>query len=294
MRLCACQALANPIERGMFEFHVAARLHGIGEFLERFRHGGVEHGIRVGHVHARARHAEFEFVAREGEGARTIAVGRITLEVRQHVNAEVELLAQRVRGSFARGKRIDDTRKLIAQEDRDNGRRSLVSTKTMVVSAACNAHAQQVLIIVDRLNNAGKKYDELQVRLRRVAGSSRFSSSVPKLQLLCLPEPFNALKRLFVLQAHEAMMAREQLHHFHGEQVLVNRAIHVAEHRGELMLAWRDFVVLGFRGNREAPQLVVELFHERIHRRANGAEVMLVELLALAPRARRTVCGRTR
>ena len=50
--LVRLQALANPIERGMFEFHVAARLHGIGEFLERFRHGGVEHGIRVGHIHA--------------------------------------------------------------------------------------------------------------------------------------------------------------------------------------------------------------------------------------------------
>ena len=79
-------------------------------------------------------------------------------------------------------------------------------------------------------------------------------------------------------------MARKQLHHFHGEQVLVNRAVRVAEHWGELMLARRDFVVLGFRGNREAPQLIVELFHERIHRRANGAEVMLVELLALARR----------
>ena len=276
------QALANPIERGMLEFHVAARLHGVGEFLERFRHGGIEHGVRVGHVHAGTRHAEFELVAREGEGARTVAVGRVALEVRQHVNAEVELLAQRMRGGFARGKRVDDARKLIAQEDRDNGRRSLVRAQAMVVSAARNAHAQQVLIIVDRFDDAGEEYDELQVRLRRVARVEQVLILGAEAPVVMLARAVNAFKRLFMLQAHEAMVAREQLHHFHGEQVLVNRAVRVAEHRGELMLARRDFVVLGFRGNREAPQLVVELFHERIHRRANGAEIMLVEFLALA------------
>ena len=156
--------------------------------------------------------------------------------------------------------------------------------QAMVVSAACNAHAQQVLIIVDRLNNAGKEYDELQVRLRRVARVEQVLVLGAEAPVVVLARAVNALKRLFMLQAHEAMVAREQLHHFHGEQILVNRAVHVAEHRGELMLAWSDFVVLGFRGNREAPQLVIELFHERIHRRANGAEVMFVELLPLARR----------
>ena len=50
------------------------------------------------------------------------------------------------------------------------------------------------------------------------------------------------------------------------------------------MLTGRNLVVLGLRGNGEAPQHVVELLHERIHRRPNGAEIVFVEFLALARR----------
>ena len=42
--------------------------------------------------------------------------------------------------------------------------------------------------------------------------------------------------------------------------------------------------MLRLRGHGEAPQHVVELFHKIVHRGANGAEIMLVELLALARR----------
>ena len=65
-----------------------------------------------------------------------------------------------------------------------------------------------------------------------------------------------------MLQAHQAMMAGQKLHHFHGEQVFVHRAIRIAEHGRKLMLTGRDLVVLGLRGNGEAPQHVVELLHE--------------------------------
>ena len=71
--------------------------------------------------------------------------------------------------------------------------------QAMVVSAACNAHAQQVLIIVDRLNNAGKEYDELQVRLRRVARVKQILVLGAEAPVVVLARAVNALKRLFML-----------------------------------------------------------------------------------------------
>ncbi len=50
-------------------------------------------------------------------------------------------------------------------------------------------HAQQVLIIVDRLNNAGKEYDELQVRLRRIARVKQVLVLGAEAPVVVLPEP---------------------------------------------------------------------------------------------------------
>ena len=85
-----------------------------------------------------------------------------------------------------------------------------------------------------------------------------------------------------MLQAHQAVMAREQAHLLHREQVLVDGAVGVGEDRGQFVLGGRHLVVLGARRHAERPELLVEFLHELVDRRADGAEVVLVELLALA------------
>lgn len=94
----------------------------------------------------------------------------------------------------------------------------------------------------------------------------------------------DALERLLMLQAHQAVVACQQTHLLHGEQVLVDGAVSVAVHGRKLMLGRGHLVMLGLGCDGEAPQHVVELLHEGVHRRADGAEVMLVKLLALAGR----------
>ncbi len=66
--------LAELFSRNAFE--------GIGEFLERFCHGAVEHHVAIGRIGLRAERTEFELVAREGKGARAVAVGVVLLNLR--------------------------------------------------------------------------------------------------------------------------------------------------------------------------------------------------------------------
>ena len=87
-----------------------------------------------------------------------------------------------------------------------------------------------------------------------------------------------------MLEAREAIVRRIEAHLFHGEQVLVDGAVGVGEDGRKLVLRGRDFVVLGLGCNAELPQIIVELFHEFVDRWADGAEVVLIELLAFARR----------
>ena len=64
---------------------------------------------------------------------------------------------------------VDDIGELVAQKDRNNRRRRLVRTKTMIIAARCNAHAEKVLVIVHSGNDAGQKHQELEIFFRSVA-----------------------------------------------------------------------------------------------------------------------------
>ena len=61
--------------------------------------------------------------------------------------------------------RVHHGRERIAQKDRDDGWRCLVGAKAMVVSGRGDACAQQVGMLVHGRDEAGKKYQELQVIL---------------------------------------------------------------------------------------------------------------------------------
>ena len=91
----------------------------------------------------------------------------------------------------------------------------------------------------------------------------------------------DALERLLMLQAHQAVMACQQAHLLHGQEVLVDGAVAVGEQRCQLMLRGSNLVVLGLRRHAKLPQLAVKFLHELVDRGADGAEVMLLELLAL-------------
>ena len=84
-----------------------------------------------------------------------------------------------------------------------------------------------------------------------------------------------------MLQAHQAVVGGDDLHLLHGDQVVVDGLGARLEDGRELVLAGGNLVVLGLGGHRELPQLVVELLHELVDGGTDGAEVVLLELLAL-------------
>lgn len=94
-----------------------------------------------------------------------------------------------------------------------------------------------------------------------------------------LARSIHAFEGLFVKQAHQTEAAGEHGHLLHGEEVLVDGLVGVREDGCDLVLRGRYFVVLRAHGDAEFPQLIVESLQEVVYGRADGAEVVLFELL---------------
>ena len=82
-------------------------------------------------------------------------------------------------------------------------------------------------------------------------------------------------------QAHKAMPVGDLFHDLHGQLVVVAGGVCVGVDRRHLMLRGGNLVVLGFGVDAQLPELLVELLHIRRDARADGAEVVVVQLLAL-------------
>ena len=291
--LVRLERLADVGDGGRLELLASLALHGVGEVLEALRHGGVEDHVAVGQVHRRAGHAELELVARERERRGAVAVGVVLQEVRQHGHAQVHghLLGARV--LVLVHERVHDGAQLVAQEDGHDGRGRLVGAEAMVVAGRGHRHAQELLVVVHRLDDAGEEHEEAQVVHGALAGVEQVRLAGGKRPVVVLARAVDALEGLLVLQAHQAVVAGQKAHLLHGEQVLVDGAVRVGEDGRQLVLGGGHLVVLRARRHAERPQLVVKLLHELVHRGADGAEVVLLQLLALAAARSRTACGRT-
>ena len=91
----------------------------------------------------------------------------------------------------------------------------------------------------------------------------------------------DAGKGLFMQQADETVALGDLLHRLHDELVLIVGGVGVAVDGGHLVLTGGDLVVLGLGEHAELPQLLVQLLHKGRHARADDAEVVVVQLLAL-------------
>ena len=126
---------------------------------------------------------------------------------------------------------------------------------------------------------------ELGVGVRVVARVEEVLAVVGAIdQLLCLPEPLMPGERLLVDEEHQAVLRREPPHHAHHDHVVVGADRGRLVDRRHLELARRDLVVAGLGRDAEAPQLAVEIHHEREDPLADRAEVLVLELLALGRR----------
>ena len=278
------QALLDVGKRGGLEPLARCALQRVGEVLEPFRDRGVEHHVAVRGVHVGTGHAELELVPREGEGARAVAVRVVDKEARQLGDAQVHGRLFGARILVASDERVHDGAQLVAEEDGHDGRRRLVRAKTVVVARRGDGHAQELLAVIDRRDDAREDHEEAQVLHGALAWVEEVLSVRGQGPVVVLAGAVDALERLFVQQAHQAVMAGQKAHLLHGEQVLVNGAVRVREDGSQLVLGGCHLVVLRLGGDAELPQLLVKLLHELVHRGADGAEVVLFQLLAFARR----------
>jgi hypothetical protein len=90
---------------------------------------------------------------------------------------------------------------------------------------------------------------------------------------------------LLVDEHHQVVLRGEPPHRAHHDHVVVRPDRCRLVHRRHLELARSDLVVTGLRRDAEAPQLAIEIHHERQDPLADRAEVLVLELLALGRRS---------
>ncbi len=95
----------------------------------------------------------------------------------------------------------------------------------------------------------------------------------------------DVVKGLLVLQAGKTVVGGQELELLHGQEVVIDGQGALLKDGGKLVLGGGDLVVLGLCGDAQLPQLVVDLLHEGVDGGTDGAEVVLLELLALCGRA---------
>ena len=111
---------------------------------------------------------------------------------------------------------------LFAQEHGNDGGRRFVCTQAVVVARSCNGDAQEILIFIHRFDYRAEEKQELRVFMGRIARLKQVHARVgAKRPVVVLAASVYAVKRLFMQQAHKAMLFRELLHDFHRELIVV-------------------------------------------------------------------------
>ena len=113
-------------------------------------------------------------------------------------------------------------------------------------------------------------------------GTSRLPEvGVAQREVDVLARAVDAGERLLVEQAFHAVLLGDGLEGRHQQLLMVGGDVGPLEHRRDLELAGGDLVVPGLGRDAELEQLALGVHHEAEHPLRDGAEVVVVELLAL-------------
>lgn len=122
----------------------------------------------------------------------------------------------------------------------------------------------------------------MQILHRGIAGVEEVLSVVSGHRpVVVLAGAVDALKWLFMQQAHQTMPESDLFHDLHRKLILVSAEVGGGEDGCHLVLCRCDLVVLGLGINAEFPQFFIELLHIGSDTGAEICEVLVVELLPL-------------
>ena len=158
----------------------------------------------------------------------------------------------------------------------------LVGAEAVVVGRRGDRRAQQTAVLVNRADDGGAEHQELGVVVRVVTRHQQAAElGVAQREVHVLAGAVDAVERLLVEEALHAVLAGDRLEGRHQQLLVVGGLIGALEHRRDLELPGRDLVVAGLGGDAELEELALGVHHEAEHALRDGAEVVVVELLAL-------------
>ena len=183
--------------------------------------------------------------------------------------------------------------KLVAEENGDDGRRRLVGAEAMVVGRTAHRDAQQFRIAGHRPQNGHAEDEELSVVVRRIAGIEQVLAGVGGHRpVVVLARTVDAGERLLVQETRQTVLVGGAAQDLHRQHLVIGRQIGVFEDRRYLILAGSDFVVPRLDGHGQLEQFRLGLGHARQHALGDGAEVLVLHLLALGrPGAEQSAAG---
>ena len=202
--------------------------------------------------------------------------------MRQARHANIHALVPRRLVIRALHQRLDDGGQLVADIHGDDGGRRLVRAQAVIVARAGDADAQQILILVHGLDDRRQEQQELRVLHRRRTGVEQVFAPVGgNRPVVVLARSVHALERLFMQQADQPVAVGDLLHDLHRELVVVGGDVRGRKDRRHLVLAGCNLVVLRLGVYAQLPELLVQIGHEGLDARADRAEVVILQLLAL-------------
>ena len=134
--------------------------------VERFGDNRIQNHVRFRAALAGTRCAEFELVAGESERRSSVAVGSVARQGREHVGANAESASLLTGLRYALFNLFNDVHQLVAEEHRDNCRRSFVCTEAVIVAGTSSRHAEQVSVGIDGVNNGAERGEEHGILVR--------------------------------------------------------------------------------------------------------------------------------
>ena len=273
--------LQNALHRGIeIRSRGSQRLDLSNHVVESPGDNRIQRGIRRGAALFAADGAEFEFVPGEGERACAVSVRRVLRERGKHGNADFDFASLLRRGGLSLFELVDDIGELLAEEDGNNRRRSLVRPETVIVPGARHARAEKRRISVDTLDDGDQNGEELRVFVRGLSrGKPILAVRAGDGPVVVLARTVHSVKGLFVQEADQAVTFGDSLENFHREHVVVGGEVLVLEHRGEFELRRAHFVVARFRRDAELPKFLVDFRHKGKDAALDLSEVVVLELL---------------
>ena len=221
--------IAVAVEDDAFMFHICSAyqfmdcsvkifclFQFIGKFSQFFRNDGIQRKVGTGNRTAGRRHTEFKLVTCKSKRRSSVSVCCIFFQGRQCVYTDTHFSSLQGAGCFTMFDLIKNILQLIAQEDRNDGRRCFLRTQTVVIAGIGSRKSEQFGIFIYTFDDGAEEYQELGIFMGCFTGIQQIHAIIcAQRPVIMLTGTIYTCKRFFMQQTSKTMVAGNTLHGFH-------------------------------------------------------------------------------